>query len=46
MRTIPKVVGIVYGEGKTTAALAAVRSGLVDCLVTHSTLARALIDAV
>lgn len=46
MRAVPKVVGIVYGEAKTAAALAAVRGGLVDCLVTHPTLARALIAAV
>ena len=45
MQAIPTVIGIVYGEAKTRAALAAVRGGLVDSLVTHSTLARALIDA-
>lgn len=45
MTEIPEVVGIVYGLSKTQAALAAVRGGLVDSLVTHSTLARALMDA-
>jgi DNA-binding transcriptional regulator LsrR (DeoR family) len=45
MRAVPEVIGIIYGLGKTRAALAAVRGGLVDSIVTHSTLARALIEA-
>jgi DNA-binding transcriptional regulator LsrR (DeoR family) len=45
MRAIPEVIGIVYGLAKAGAVLAAVRGGYVDSLVTHSTLATALIDA-
>ncbi len=45
MREVPEVVGIVYGLPKVQAVLAATRSGLVNSLVTHSTLARALLDA-
>jgi DNA-binding transcriptional regulator LsrR (DeoR family) len=46
MRAVPEVIGIVYGVAKTRAVLAAVRGGYVDSLVTHSTLATALIEAV
>jgi DNA-binding transcriptional regulator LsrR (DeoR family) len=45
MRAVPEVIGIVYGLAKTRAVLAAVRGGYVDSLVTHSTLATALIEA-
>jgi DNA-binding transcriptional regulator LsrR (DeoR family) len=45
MKAVPEVIGIVYGLGKVHAVLAAVRGGLVNSLVTHSTLARALIAA-
>jgi DNA-binding transcriptional regulator LsrR (DeoR family) len=45
MRAVPEVIGIVYGLAKVHAVLAAVRGGLVDSLVTHSTLATALIAA-
>lgn len=45
MRDVPEVIGIVYGRSKVQAVLAAVRGGLVDSLVTHSALARALLDA-
>ena len=44
MRAVPEVIGIVYGTTKARAVLAAVRGGLVDSLVTHSTLATALIE--
>ena len=37
MRAVPEVIGIVYGTAKVHAVLAAVRGGLVDSLVTHST---------
>lgn len=43
MRAVPEVIGIVYGTTKAHAVLAAVRGGLVDSLVTHSTLAAELI---
>jgi DNA-binding transcriptional regulator LsrR (DeoR family) len=45
MRAVPEVIAIVYGLAKTRAVLAAVRGGMVDSLVTHSTLATALIEA-
>ena len=45
MRAIPEVIAIVYGTAKARAVLAAVRGGMVDSLVTHSTLAEALIEA-
>ena len=45
MRAVPEVVAIVYGLAKVEAVLAAVRGGMVDSLVTHSTLAEALIAA-
>jgi DNA-binding transcriptional regulator LsrR (DeoR family) len=45
MRAVPEVVGIVYGLAKSRAVLAAVRGGYVNSLVTHSTLALALIEA-
>jgi DNA-binding transcriptional regulator LsrR (DeoR family) len=45
MKAVPEVIGIVYGLAKVHAVLAAVQGGLVNSLVTHSTLARALIAA-
>ena len=45
MRAVPEVIGIVYGLAKARAVSAAVRGGYVGSLVTHSTLATALIDA-
>ncbi len=45
MKAVPEVIGIVYGTAKVHAVLAAVEGGLVNSLVTHSTLARALIAA-
>jgi DNA-binding transcriptional regulator LsrR (DeoR family) len=46
MRAIPEVIGIVYGLGKVNALLAAVRGGMVNSVVTHSTLAAAMLEAV
>jgi len=43
LRAIPEVIGIPYGTVKAPAVLAAVRSGLVHSLVTHTALARALL---
>lgn len=43
MQAIPEVIGIPYGVRKAPAVRAALRSGLVNGLVTHSTLARALL---
>ncbi len=43
LRAVPEVIGICYGVSKRQAVLAAVRGGLVDSIVTHATLAHALI---
>ncbi|HYP44657.1 MAG TPA: sugar-binding domain-containing protein [Propionibacteriaceae bacterium] len=43
MRAIPDVIAIPYGVSKRPAVHAALRSGLVNSLVTHSSLATALI---
>lgn len=45
MKAIPEVIGIPYGLTKAPAVLAAVRGGMVNSLVTHSSLARALIES-
>ena len=45
MIAIPEVIGIVYGVGKVDALIAAVRGGLVNSVVTHSTLATAVLEA-
>jgi DNA-binding transcriptional regulator LsrR (DeoR family) len=44
MRSIPEVVAIAYGTAKTPAVRAALRSGLVGGLVTHSSVAQALLE--
>jgi DNA-binding transcriptional regulator LsrR (DeoR family) len=44
MRAIPEVIVIAYGMAKVPAVRAALRSGLVDGLVTHAALAQALFD--
>jgi DNA-binding transcriptional regulator LsrR (DeoR family) len=43
LRQIPEVLGIVYGTAKAPAARAALRSGLINALVTHATLAQGLL---
>jgi DNA-binding transcriptional regulator LsrR (DeoR family) len=43
MRAIPEVIGIPYGTAKAPAVRAALRSGLVNGLVTHTSLAAALL---
>jgi DNA-binding transcriptional regulator LsrR (DeoR family) len=43
MRAIPEVIAIGYGVAKAPAVRAALRSGFVSGLVTHSTLAAALL---
>ncbi|WP_214405617.1 sugar-binding transcriptional regulator [Pseudonocardia lacus] len=45
MCAVREVIAIVYGLAKVDAVLAAVRGGMVNSLVTHSTLATALIEA-
>ena len=44
LRAIPEVIGIAYGTPKAPAVTAAVRGGLVNSLVTHVDLARALLE--
>ncbi|MGY1620821.1 sugar-binding transcriptional regulator [Geodermatophilus sp. SYSU D00965] len=44
MRAIPEVVVIPYGAGKAPAVRAALRSGLVGGIVTHTALAEAVLD--
>jgi DNA-binding transcriptional regulator LsrR (DeoR family) len=44
MRAIPEVIVIPYGIRKAPAVRAALRSGLVGGMVTHATLAQAVLD--
>jgi DNA-binding transcriptional regulator LsrR (DeoR family) len=44
LRSIPEIVTIAYGKAKTTAVKAAVRAGFVTTLVTHASLAEALLS--
>jgi DNA-binding transcriptional regulator LsrR (DeoR family) len=41
---IPTVLAVAYGVAKSTAVLAVLRGKIVDGLVTHASLARALLD--
>jgi DNA-binding transcriptional regulator LsrR (DeoR family) len=45
LRAIPEVIAIAYGTAKEPAVRAALRSGLVGGLVTHTALANALLTA-
>jgi DNA-binding transcriptional regulator LsrR (DeoR family) len=45
MKAIPDVIAIAYGMAKAPAARAALRSGLISGLVTHKSLARALLES-
>lgn len=45
MRAIPLVIAIVYGAVKSPAVVAAVRSGVVKGIVTHTSMARAMLAA-
>lgn len=44
LRAIPEVIAIPYHAGRAPAVIAAIRGGLVDSLVTHASLAEALLD--
>jgi DNA-binding transcriptional regulator LsrR (DeoR family) len=44
LREIPDVIALVYADEKVAAARAAVRGGYVTSLVTHTSLARAMLD--
>jgi DNA-binding transcriptional regulator LsrR (DeoR family) len=45
LEAIDVVISVAYGEGKAAAVAAALRGGLVNGLITHTGLARALLDA-
>jgi DNA-binding transcriptional regulator LsrR (DeoR family) len=45
MIAIPEVIGIVYGVAKVDALIASVRGGLVNSVVTHPTLATAVLES-
>jgi DNA-binding transcriptional regulator LsrR (DeoR family) len=44
MRAIPELIALPYGIAKAPAVSAALRSGLIGGIVTHTTLARVLLD--
>lgn len=44
MRSIEEVIAIPYGVNKTVAVMAALKSGLVNSIVTHTALAAALLS--
>ena len=44
LRRVPEVIGVVYGVAKADAVHAALRGGFVTSLVTHPTMARALLE--
>jgi DNA-binding transcriptional regulator LsrR (DeoR family) len=44
LRAVPEVIAVPYGVGKARAVRAALRSGVVTSLVTHTSLATALLD--
>jgi DNA-binding transcriptional regulator LsrR (DeoR family) len=44
MQAIPEVIAITYGTAKAPAVRAAVRSGLIGGVVTHTALAQVLLD--
>ena len=43
LRAIPEVVGLAYSVARTPAVQAAIRGGFITSLVTHPSLARALV---
>jgi DNA-binding transcriptional regulator LsrR (DeoR family) len=45
LRRVPEIILVAYGEGKVAAVSAAVRGRLVTTLITHASLARALLAA-
>ena len=45
LRKIPEVIGLAYGAEKTTAARAALTSGYINGIVTHTSFARTLLAA-
>jgi DNA-binding transcriptional regulator LsrR (DeoR family) len=45
LRNIPEVIGVAYGLDKTSAALAGIRGGYLNALVTHTDFARQLLNS-
>jgi len=45
LREVPEVIALAYGLEKAAAARAVLRGGFVTSMVTHTTFARALLDA-
>jgi DNA-binding transcriptional regulator LsrR (DeoR family) len=45
LRSVPEIITIAYGEAKAAAVQAAVRGGFATTLVTHASLARALLGS-
>ena len=43
--SIPSVLAVAYGAGKTSSVLAVLRGKVVNGLVTHTSLARDLLDS-
>jgi DNA-binding transcriptional regulator LsrR (DeoR family) len=43
LRAIPEVIGLAYSIARSTAVQAAIRGGFIKSLVTHPSLARALL---
>jgi DNA-binding transcriptional regulator LsrR (DeoR family) len=43
LRAIPEVIGLAYSVARTPAVQAAIRGGFITSLVTHPSLARALV---
>ena len=46
LATIPSVIAIAYGVSKSAAVHAAIRGGMIHGLVTHTSMARALLSGV
>ncbi len=44
LKAIPEVIGLAYGLEKVPAALAGIRGGYLDALVTHTEFAQALLE--
>jgi DNA-binding transcriptional regulator LsrR (DeoR family) len=44
LRRVPDVIALVYGPEKASAARAAIRGGCVNGIVTHTSMARALLS--
>jgi DNA-binding transcriptional regulator LsrR (DeoR family) len=43
LRAIPEVIGLAYSIARSPAVQAAIRGGFINSLVTHPSLARALV---